>query len=213
MSRTMWGRRDQEDTENADPLPQPKLDLPPASGKAPAVKEAVAPPPRRSASSGSRLGKSVVFKGEIQSAENLEVDGVLEGSISIPENALTVGVNSKVEADVRARSMVLHGSLKGDVAVSELIEIKKSGCLEGSLTTHRIIIEDGGIFRGNVAIHVPEDEGERLGPQASKPPVAPAEQRAAMSKPPVAPPLGPPAKRGATRPKPPSAGRGPVRRA
>lgn len=193
----MWGRKDQEDTEGAEPLPQPKSVPPPAPAKVPGVKEALAPPLRRTASSGSRIGKSVAFKGEIQSAEDLEVDGVLEGAISIPQNALTVGVNSRVEADVRARSMVLHGSLKGDVTITELIEIKKSGCLEGSLTTHRIIIEDGGIFRGHVAIHVPEGEDGRPGPQGAKPPVAP--------------PPRPPAKPRVTTSKAPRARRDPVR--
>ena len=97
----------------------------------------------------------MVFKGEIHSEEDFLVDGVVEGMISIPKNLLVIGSNSTVKADVHAHSLLLGGRLEGKVVVVERIEIKKTGCLEGSLVTHRIVVEDGGVFRGSCDIKRP----------------------------------------------------------
>ncbi len=124
----------------------------------------------------SRLGVSVNFEGEIRSGEDLFIDGKVRGTIHAAKNTLAIGPSSNVEAEVRCRELVLHGTLKGTVIVSERIFIKKTGTLEGSLTTHRVAIEDGGVFRGSCDVKVPEKEAE------AKPPKAPA--RPADAKPP-----------------------------
>ena len=96
-----------------------------------------------------------MFKGEIHSEEDLLVDGVVEGMISIPKNVLVIGANSTVKADIHAHSLLLSGKLMGQVATVERIEIKKTGTLEGNLVTHRIVVEDGGVFRGSCDIKKP----------------------------------------------------------
>ena len=104
----------------------------------------------------SQIAKSVKFKGEIHSDEDLVIDGIVEGTISIPKNLLVIGANSRVSADVHAHSLILFGKLAGEVAVAERIEIKKTGSLQGNLVTHRIVIEHGGVFRGTCDTRNPE---------------------------------------------------------
>jgi len=103
----------------------------------------------------AHIGKSVVIKGEISSSEDLYVDGELRGSVQLRDHALTVGPNGKVEANVTAREIVVHGSLNGNVQASEKIEIRKTGSLLGDLQTARIIIEDGAYFKGSIDILKP----------------------------------------------------------
>ena len=107
----------------------------------------------------SRIAKSVKFKGEIHSDEDLVIDGIVEGTISIPKHVLVIGANSRVSADVHAHSLVLFGKLAGEVSIVERIEIKKTGSLRGNLVTHRIVIEHGGLFRGTCDTRNPESRG------------------------------------------------------
>lgn len=167
----MWGRKDQEQSDTLgaaerQPQPPPELNQPAPSAASTATSRTRSPTSGaqalgaagRSTGAGSprsRIGQSVAFKGEIHSEEDFFVDGVVEGMISIPKNLLVIGTNSTVKADVHAHSLLLSGRLIGQVAVVERIEIKKTGTLEGNLVTHRIVVEDGGIFRGSCDIKKP----------------------------------------------------------
>ncbi len=149
----MWGRKDQEPfDDDAPPVVHREAPM-----SAPTEARPTSPPPSQGKRAGaSRFGRSVKVKGEIHCDEDLFIDGIVEGVINIATNELVIGANSKVNADVNCRSLILHGSLQGKVNIAERIEIKKSGCLEGSLVTQWIVIEDGGIFRGSSSIHAPK---------------------------------------------------------
>ena len=57
------------------------------------------------------------IKGEIHSREELMVDGDVEGVME-SESLLTVGPNGKVRANIKAREVVIFGSVHGNVEVS-----------------------------------------------------------------------------------------------
>jgi cytoskeletal protein CcmA (bactofilin family) len=103
----------------------------------------------------AQIGKSLRLKGEITGSEDLLIDGEVEGTIELKENSLTVGPNGSVKADVSARSITVMGHLCGNVRAGEKIEICKTGSLEGDLSTARIVIEDGAVFRGSIDIVKP----------------------------------------------------------
>src|ERR1700732_4505292 len=69
------------------------------------------------------LGKSVIVKGQIFSREDLTIDGEVEGTVECQEHRLTVGPNGKVKASVKAREVVVLGTIHGDVETSDKIEI------------------------------------------------------------------------------------------
>jgi len=98
------------------------------------------------------LGKSVIVKGQILSREDLTIDGEVEGTIEMQEHRLTVGPNGKVRASVKAREVVVLGTLHGNVDTSDRIDIRKEAKVVGDIRTARIVIEDGAYFKGNVDI-------------------------------------------------------------
>ena len=71
------------------------------------------------------IGKAVKVVGQIYSKEDLFVDGDLEGTVEALEHKLTIGPNGTVHADVKAREVVVLGSLQGDVEATDKIEIRK----------------------------------------------------------------------------------------
>jgi cytoskeletal protein CcmA (bactofilin family) len=82
----------------------------------------------------------------------LTIDGEVEGTIEMQEHRLTVGPNGKVRASVKAREVIVLGTLHGNVETGDRIDIRKEAKLVGDIRTARIVIEDGAYFKGNVDI-------------------------------------------------------------
>lgn len=98
------------------------------------------------------LGKSVIVKGQIFSREDLTIDGEVEGTVELQEHRLTIGPNGKVLATVKARELVVLGTIHGNVETTDKIEIRKEAKLVGDIKTARVVIEDGAYFKGNIDI-------------------------------------------------------------
>jgi len=125
------------------------------------------------------LGKSVTVKGQILSREDLTIDGEVEGTIEMQEHRLTIGHNGQVRASVKAREVIVLGTLHGNVETGDRIDIRKEAKLVGDIRTARIVIEDGAYFKGNVDI-VRADVPKSTAPAASAPrPQTPAASPAA----------------------------------
>jgi cytoskeletal protein CcmA (bactofilin family) len=104
------------------------------------------PDPRGSAV----IGKSVTIKGQIFSREDLTIDGEVEGSVELQEHCLTVGLSGKLRADVKARDIVVLGSIDGNVEAKEKIDIRKQARISGDVVAARLVTEDGAYLKGSV---------------------------------------------------------------
>jgi cytoskeletal protein CcmA (bactofilin family) len=150
----MWNRRKEEDN-----APKP-VSAPPTSSEL--IKEGIpmstlptrSGEPHQDFSRGTSavLGKSVIVKGEIHGREDLTIDGEVEGTVELQEHRLTIGTHGKVNATVKAREIVVLGSLHGNVETRDKVEIRKEAKLVGDIRTARIVIEDGAYFKGTVDI-------------------------------------------------------------
>jgi len=125
------------------------------------------------------IGKSVMIKGQLFSREDLYLDGEMEGTVEVPDNRLTIGPHGKLQAGIKAREVVVLGSINGNVEATERIDIRKDARVVGDIKTGRIIIEDGAYFKGSIDIV----KGEPA--KAAAPPPRP-QPAPAISTPPVA---------------------------
>jgi cytoskeletal protein CcmA (bactofilin family) len=112
------------------------------------------------------IGKSLKIRGSITGSQDLYVDGEVEGTIQLDQNSLTIGPNGNVDAEITAKDIIIEGKVTGNVKAGDRIDIRKTGSLHGDLSTARIVIEDGAVFRGSIDIVKPEP--------APKPAAAPA---------------------------------------
>lgn len=132
------------------------------------------PEPYRASANAASIGKSVVVKGNIISREDLYFDGELEGTVELQEHRLTIGPNGRVQANVKAREIVIIGTIHGNVEASEKIEIRKEAKLVGDIRTARIVIEDGAFFKGSIDII--KQEISKPQPTPAPQPVQPRQQ-------------------------------------
>ena len=96
------------------------------------------------------IGKSVIIKGQVNSDEDLTIEGRVEGMIDLRQNVLTIGPNGKIEADLLAKSIVVLGDVTGNVTATERIEIRDNGSVDGDLVSPRVVITEGAHFRVSV---------------------------------------------------------------
>ena len=108
------------------------------------------------------LGQTVVLRGELSANEDLLIEGQFEGTISLEDHRLTVGADGQVKAEIRARQVVILGSVSGNVAAREKAEIRRSGHVVGDLKVGAVAIEEGAYFKGSIDILREEaQEGSR----------------------------------------------------
>jgi len=119
----------------------------PAASATPAA-QAYTPPPSMT---GTIIGESISVKGRIVSREELQMNGELQGELEM-DGRLTVGVKGKVDAKVKAREVIVAGSMKGNVEAAERLVLRKGAHLEGDVKTAGIVIEDGAYFKGGIDI-------------------------------------------------------------
>jgi cytoskeletal protein CcmA (bactofilin family) len=118
------------------------------------------------------IGKAVKIIGQIYTKEDLNVDGDVEGTIESAESKVTIGATGRVQASVKAREVVIFGQVQGNVEATDKVDIRREAKLVGDITTARISIEDGALFKGSIDIRKPEPKTASAGSSASTPAVS-----------------------------------------
>ena len=98
------------------------------------------------------LGRNVTITGEIRSQEPLTIEGEVAGTIDVRGHLLTIAHDGNVHASVKAKQIDVLGSLQGKVEGAEKIYIRNGAQFVGDIQASGIVIEDGGIIRGNVEL-------------------------------------------------------------
>jgi len=104
------------------------------------------------------LGTDVELTGSITLKTDCTIDCTLKGSIT-SEAAVIIGENGEIQADIKARSVVIMGRVTGNVQVLDKCELKPRGVLVGDLRAPRMVIEEGATFVGRSEVR-PEVESE-----------------------------------------------------
>lgn len=102
---------------------------------------------------GSVVGAGLIIEGEFTSEEPVLVDGTVKGTLATSD-AVSIGAEGVVEADVQGLSVSVAGQLTGNVIASSRVDIQAGGRLVGDVKAERLTIADGASFRGNVDMDV-----------------------------------------------------------
>jgi len=100
----------------------------------------------------ARLGSSLQIKGQITGTEDLQIDGKVDGPISLRGHELTVGSTAQLTSEIHARQVIVFGKVVGNVHARDRVDVKSDGSVIGDISTARISIEDGAQFKGRIEI-------------------------------------------------------------
>src|SRR5436305_13401567 len=131
----MWSdRKQQEDSPRTAPAvnrpdaPEPQAPVVSAGRSGAAEPRAIAV-----------VGKGMVIRGQIRSAEHMHIAGEVDGSLYLAGYDLTATVGSKVRANVTAREVDIAGSIQGNVDATRKITVRNGGRLIGDLRRPGIV--------------------------------------------------------------------------
>ncbi len=96
------------------------------------------------------IGPSIVIKGEVTGAEDLLIQGKVEGNINLNGNQVSIGESGEVCANIQAKVIKIDGKVTGDITGNEKVVISKSGNVHGNIVAPRVTLEDGAIFKGSI---------------------------------------------------------------
>lgn len=94
------------------------------------------------------VGSSMRIEGELKSAGNVRIDGIVAGKVQTAGDLL-VGKEASVDADLVAQNAVIAGVVKGNISVKNSLTILESGKLIGNVSCTTLGIREGAYFSGN----------------------------------------------------------------
>ena len=98
------------------------------------------------------IGISLVINGQVTSREDITIHGRVKGEISMEAGALLVAPTANVDARVRATRLTIHGTVAGDIAAAERVELTDTASVSGTLLSPAVVMREGALFNGAIAV-------------------------------------------------------------
>ena len=87
---------------------------------------------------------------------------------SLDDHCLTIGPEGRVKAEIRARQVVIQGSVSGNIVAREKVDIRRTGQIIGDIVAASVAIEDGAYLKGSIDIKRKEAPGTASGTTSGK---------------------------------------------
>jgi len=175
----MWKKEDGKSdgvSNNLPATPTPASSLSPVPASSPVSAPSLSGALPTSSRAAACISQGIKIKGELTGSEDLFVDGVVEGKLSLTTNSsLTVGPNGHVKADVTAREVIVRGKIEGKVTGRDKVQLWSTGQVIGEVLTDRLAIEDGALLRGRVEAGKQQNKTPEIKASASTPASKPVE--------------------------------------
>ncbi|MCB1174003.1 MAG: polymer-forming cytoskeletal protein [Leptospiraceae bacterium] len=99
----------------------------------------------------SVIGPGSIFEGKFYISGSLRIDGKFEGEIKT-EDALVVGETGKIKTNIRAREVVIAGTMIGNIYAENEVRLEKNCKLLGDINAPSLSIAEGVVARGTIQI-------------------------------------------------------------
>lgn len=93
------------------------------------------------------LGKGSEFEGKLTFEGQVRIDGKFTGQINT-KDTLVVGEGAKVSAEVHAGTVIVHGTVEGNIVATQVIELHTPARIKGSIEAPALSMDRGVIFEG-----------------------------------------------------------------
>ncbi len=86
--------------------------------------------------------------GDIKSTGDIRIDGALIGNL-VTKGKVVIGPTGRVKGEVECKNSEVSGIVDGKISVSQLLNLKSSSKILGTIITSKLSIEPGALFTGN----------------------------------------------------------------
>ncbi len=93
----------------------------------------------------NRIEKNTKIKGDIISEADFRIDGKLNGNLKT-SGKVVIGKDGYIHGKVECVNADIEGSFNGELLVSELLSLKSTAVIEGSVSVAKLAVEPGATF-------------------------------------------------------------------
>jgi len=98
----------------------------------------------------SKIGKSFQLKGELRAAEDITLEGRIEGHVLCEDFAVVVAPSADVTGDVIARDITVFGKIDGQLVATDIVDVRAEATVTGQIISDRFILNEGASVHGRV---------------------------------------------------------------
>jgi len=113
------------------------------------ISRAVAPVASEVVAEDNSSGSTIAVRGQ---RFDVCIEGEAQGRFQLVQARITVGLNSRLRADIEAREIFVDGTVQGSLKASERICLGPSSSVQGRILTPRLTIENGAHLHSEVEI-------------------------------------------------------------
>ena len=94
------------------------------------------------------IGNGVKLKGEITDADEVQIDG--SADITVSADNLVVGSTGNLRGTIQTENADVWGNVDGDIKISGTLIIQEQGSVSGSVEYQSLQIKLGGKIKGDI---------------------------------------------------------------
>ena len=94
------------------------------------------------------IGNGVKLKGDITDADEIQIDG--SADVTMSADNLVVGSTGNLKGTIQADNADVWGNIDGDLKISGTLTIQEQGSVSGSVEYQNLQIKLGGKIKGDV---------------------------------------------------------------
>ncbi len=93
----------------------------------------------------NRIEKNTKIKGDITSEADFRIDGKLEGNVTT-SGKVVIGKDGYINGKVECVNADIEGRFNGELLVKDLLSLKSSATIEGTVSVSKLAVEPGATF-------------------------------------------------------------------
>jgi cytoskeletal protein CcmA (bactofilin family) len=97
------------------------------------------------------ISQGTEITGDVKSTGDVRIDGVLNGNM-VTKGKVVIGPTGRVKGEVECKNSEVSGLIEGKITVTQLLILKTSSKINGTIVTDKLSIEPGAIFTGNCSM-------------------------------------------------------------
>jgi len=99
----------------------------------------------------NRIERNTKIKGDIISEADFRIDGKLDGNVKT-SGKVVIGKGGYIHGKVECVNADIEGSFNGELIVTDLLALKASALIEGTVSVAKLSVEPGATFNASCSM-------------------------------------------------------------
>lgn len=104
------------------------------------------------------ISQGTEITGDVKCNGDIRIDGILNGNM-VTKGKVVIGPTGRIKGEVECKNSEVSGVIDGKIIVNQLLNLKASSKILGTIITDKLSIEPGAVFTGTCTMKDGENGG------------------------------------------------------